>query len=491
MALGEGGYYNGADGAGGFVSGGVFFENAYDAAWGSWSGFGYSRVNDTVTAGWTNQFGAIPGTGVGGGTYAVASVPIDYGSGTYATLSVRLTLATSAAVQSVSVTNTTYAALAMRDGDWAAKRFGGVDGSDPDWFRLRITGIVAAGQATGSVDFYLADYRFADSADDYILSEWAAVDLSVLGVVQSLDFTLASTDAGAFGMNTPAYFALDNLAVVPEPASLAMLAVGGLLAIRRRNRGVVALLLVAAMVCGGATVAMAGPYPPAAGQPGSTAVHMADASLVAWATGYENMQYGTFVDPQWQTPAKALGQAVGGSFDVVALGRGGQVTLTFGQAITDGDGWDFAVFENGFSDTFLELAFVEVSSDGTNFVRFANDSKTPGPVGGFGSVDPTNITGLAGKYRQGYGTPFDLAELGGIAGLDITRITHVRILDIVGDGTYLDSSGDIIYDLYPTTGSAGFDLDAIGVIHQVPEPASVTLLLAGVAGMLSRRRRRR
>jgi hypothetical protein len=218
---------------------------------------------------------------------------------------------------------------------------------------------------------------------------------------------------------------------------------------------------------------------------------MADASLVARATGYENMQYGTFVDPQWQTPAKALGQAVGGSFDVVALGRGGQVTLTFGQAITDGDGWDFAVFENGFSDTFLELAFVEVSSDGTNFVRFANDSKTPGPVGGFGSVDPTNITGLAGKYRQGYGTPFDLAELGGIAGLDITRITHVRILDIVGDGTYLDSSGDIIYDLYPTTGSAGFDLDAIGVIHQVPEPASVTLLLAGVAGMLSRRRRRR
>ena len=49
----------------------------------------------------------------------------------------------------------------------------------------------------------------------------------------------------------------------------------------------------------------------------------------------------------------------------------------------------------------------------------------------------------------------------------------MRILDIVGDGTYLDTSGNPIYDLYPTTGSGGFDLDAVAVIHAVPEPASV------------------
>jgi hypothetical protein len=124
-----------------------------------------------------------------------------------------------------------------------------------------------------------------------------------------------------------------------------------------------------------------------------------------------------------------------------------------------------------------------------NFVRFANDSKTALPVpfiGGY--VDPTNINNLAGKYGQSYGTPFDLLELSGTAGLDIAHITHVRLIDIVGDGTAFDSSGDIIYDPYPTTGSAGFDLDGVGVMNQVPEPASLSLLLAGLP--LLRRRRK-
>ncbi len=239
--------------------------------------------------------------------------------------------------------------------------------------------------------------------------------------------------------------------------------------------------------------AYAGPYAPAAGQPNSTAIHMNDPAFTGWATGWENYNMGSNVSSTWQTPDKALGKAVGTPFDIVCLGRGGQITLTFDNPIANGDGYDFAVFENSFSDTFLELGYVEVSSNGTDFFRFDNDSLTSDSVGGFGAVDPTNITGLAGKYKQGYGTPFDLADLAGVSSLlDINNIGYVRILDIVGDGTYLDSSGDVIYDPYPTFGSAGFDLDAVGVINAntVPVPAAVWLLGSGLLTLMGIKRKK-
>lgn len=245
-----------------------------------------------------------------------------------------------------------------------------------------------------------------------------------------------------------------------------------------------------------------GPYPPAAGQPGTTAIFKDDPVFLGWATGYVNYLPGSNVDAGWQTPGKALGKAVGDSYDIVCLGDRGQITLTFDTPIRDGAGWDFAVFENSFNDTFLELAYVEVSSDGSNFYRFDNVSLTSNPVGGFGAVDPTNITGYGGKYRQGYGTPFDLDHLNylynpgsagtylDVSGLDFNNIGYVRILDVVGDGSYSDTFGNVIYDPYPTTGSAGFDLDAVGVINTVPVPSAVWLLGSGLLALLGFRRRK-
>lgn len=241
-----------------------------------------------------------------------------------------------------------------------------------------------------------------------------------------------------------------------------------------------------------ASVAHAGPYAPAAGQVGSTAISMSSPSFVGWATGYQDYLPGTDVDPSFQTPWKALGPATGGSTDVVVLGDSGSITLTFGSFIVNGLGADFAVFENSFSDTFLELAWVEVSSNGTDFFRFPNFSLTQSPVSSFGAVDPTDLDGLAGKYRAGYGTPFDLDILKTVPGLDVNAVRYVRIVDIVGDGTALDSLGRAIYDPHPTRVSAGFDLDAVGVIHAapVPEPSTVALMLGGLAALLLMGRRR-
>ena len=147
-----------------------------------------------------------------------------------------------AELASIDVSNTTYAALSMLQGDSFAKKFGGDSGNDADFLKLTFIGLNAANQETGRVDFYLADYRFADNSLDYVIGSWTSVNLSSLGTVAALKFELSSSDNGDFGMNTPAYFAIDNLAVtaVPEASSLAMMLVGlvgvaGATALRRRS----------------------------------------------------------------------------------------------------------------------------------------------------------------------------------------------------------------------------------------------------------------
>jgi hypothetical protein len=210
-------------------------------------------------------------------------------------------------------------------------------------------------------------------------------------------------------------------------------------------------------------------------------VDKSSSELVAWATGWDDYSAGSHVDSQWQDPNQALGPAEGTAFDIVSLGRRGSITLTFDAPIQNGDGWDFAVFENSFNDDFLELAYVEVSTNGADFVRFDSTSFTRNPVPGFGTIDHTMIHNLAGKYRQGKGTPFDLNDLADkskvSSGLvDLDEINYVRIVDIVGDGNDFDNRDPYwlqynlppgpIYDPYPTVNSAGFDLDAVGVRYQ-------------------------
>ena len=136
--------------------------------------------------------------------------------------------------------------------------------------------------------------------------------------------------------------------------------------------------------------------------------------------------------------------------NVVSLGDGGSAIYVLSQPIFDREGYDFAVFENAFDDYFLELAFVEVSSDGVNYVRFQNQSNvdTDTQTGSFGATYTENIHNLAGKYRAQYGTPFDLNELADSIDVDITNINYIKIIDVVGSintnyASY-DSYGNII-----------------------------------------------
>lgn len=217
-----------------------------------------------------------------------------------------------------------------------------------------------------------------------------------------------------------------------------------------------------------------GPYSPPAGQTGSLAIHKDSSLIDYWATSvtiargfmdYANPNLG-FVS--FGDSSSAIGKADG---DVVSLGDSGYAEFVFNPPIVDRAGPELAIFENSLSDDFLELAFVEVSSDGNNFVRFSSVSLTQDTmqVGGFGSLDATNLYNLAGKYRADYGTPFDLFELKDSSGLNINAITHVRVVDVIGaigqSFTSVDAQGNPINDPYPTAfASGGFDLDALAVL---------------------------
>ncbi len=207
-----------------FNTGGVSFNNFSDGDWFFWSGFAYSNITDNTTPGFGNQFSAFPGSGSGGSD--------NYGIG-FVGITPTISFANETIASSIDITNTTYAGLSMQNGDTFSKQFGGVSGNDEDWFLLTITGKDASNQTTGTFDFYLADYRFSDNSQDYIVDEWVNLDLSSLGLVKSLEFSLSSSDVGQFGMNTPAYFAVDN--VVPEPLSLSLLSIGSLVVIRKRK----------------------------------------------------------------------------------------------------------------------------------------------------------------------------------------------------------------------------------------------------------------
>lgn len=192
----------------GFNDGLAHFPTNYDTAGykGLRRGFVYSNMTDSVTSGYTNPNSAKAAKGYNASSQYVVA----YGSSNKVFLT---GAAIGQPVKGFYATNSTYAFNSMKDGDSFARKFGDsgtVKGSHPDWFLLTIYGYSGGAKKADSVNFYLADFRSADSTKDYILKTWEWVDLQPLGKVDSLEFKLTSSDVGQWGMNTPAYFCMDN-----------------------------------------------------------------------------------------------------------------------------------------------------------------------------------------------------------------------------------------------------------------------------------------
>ena len=120
----------------------------------------------------------------------------------------------SSGILGFKIANTTFAYNSMKSGDAFAKKFGGATGTDADSFVLKISAF-HKGQFLFSKRVILADFRFANNSKDYILDSWAIVDFSwpqnELGPRDSFVFELMSSDNGQFGMNTPGFFAIDEV----------------------------------------------------------------------------------------------------------------------------------------------------------------------------------------------------------------------------------------------------------------------------------------
>ncbi len=216
-----------------------------------------------------------------------------------------------------------------------------------------------------------------------------------------------------------------------------------------------------------------------AGHASSTAIAMDSSVIVGWANDCSvERGWMDITNPSLGLAYNGLEVLAVGPADetgVISLGDSGIAILTFPHPIFNGAGPDIVIFENSFSDSFLELGHVEVSSDGINFFRFPSTCQLQsiiqnGPFDQFG--DAEKIHNLAGKYRGGFGTPFDLEELSGITNLNVNAITHVKIIDAVGsiDPTYgtSDQNGNLINDPFPTPfPSSGIDIDAVGACYMV------------------------
>lgn len=196
-------YWNGSDLSGSFKSGDFTFYNTFTKSqWGDyWDGFAYSNMTDTQTAGYGNQYSAITGSGYDGSANYAVCYPSPYGT---------ISFKSATKLSGFYVTNSTYSYLSMKNGDTFAKKFGGESGNDPDYFKLMIEALDAGNKPIDTVYFYLADFRSADNSKDYILNQWAWVDLSEMKQASKVRFSLISSDNSFGFMNTPGYFCIDN-----------------------------------------------------------------------------------------------------------------------------------------------------------------------------------------------------------------------------------------------------------------------------------------
>jgi len=203
LPLDSTGYWNGSDMSGGFTSGNAFFPNSF-TDWGggitSWMGFGYSNMTDVNTPGPGNQYSCYAGSAI-------------FSSGIFGIISVGDTLVFEVPerIESLYVANTTYAALSMKNGDEFAKKFGGDDGNDPDYFYLVIDAFNEKDEWIGNRTAILANYTFEDNSQDYISNGWTKILFEDVGYIKKLAFSFESTDVGEWGINTPAYACIDNI----------------------------------------------------------------------------------------------------------------------------------------------------------------------------------------------------------------------------------------------------------------------------------------
>jgi hypothetical protein len=222
-------------GASSFGDSNVTFQQSDNSGW--WNGFTYSNRTDAAfgssSVGYTNEYTAITGAGAGDTNYGIF-YKSSYGGAD------RLQFGSRADLNSIDLTNTTYAYYALLFGadGWSGSAptssfvgknadntyegdFGKVltDFTAGDYFR-----VTASGYRDGSLivtDSF--DLAYWDSDSFEISSDWETWNLGFTNI-DEVAFAFTGTDFGTFGLNTPGYMAVDNInfTTVPEPSAFAL-----------------------------------------------------------------------------------------------------------------------------------------------------------------------------------------------------------------------------------------------------------------------------
>ena len=178
-------------------------------------GIAISQWNDMVMPGDSNQCSVYYDDGYGNGGYdGSKTFAVHYGYNEPTYMGDTRSYITfdnpdkTCVFNSFYVCNSTYAALAMLYGYYVGRP---LDYDHKDWFKLIAEGIKPDGTSSGTVEFYLADFRTLSSPG--VILGWSYVDLSPLGKVTAIRFDMQGSDSGDYGLNTPAYFCFDNLSV--------------------------------------------------------------------------------------------------------------------------------------------------------------------------------------------------------------------------------------------------------------------------------------
>lgn len=175
-------------------------------------GIAISQWNDLTTADFSNQCSVFFGDNnqKNGGNNKSKTFAVSYVSSFNDAPSMNFKTANAEyIIDHAYFTNNTHAALTMTNGNNFAKK---LSYDAKDWFKLVVEGFSAAGKSTGTVEFYMADFRTQNAGG--IVNQWKRVDLSSLGKVHKLSFTMDGSDKGEYGVNTPTYFCVDDIAVM-------------------------------------------------------------------------------------------------------------------------------------------------------------------------------------------------------------------------------------------------------------------------------------
>jgi len=186
-----------------FTTNGLTFQSVYNTDYPGYfyleKGFALSTMQDTLSIGEKSMYAAYAGSGSGNSNTYIVSV----GTSMFKMPTKATTLI------SLDITNSTYAALSMKNGDQIAKKF---NANDKDFLKVWIRGY-AAGKVKDSIEVYLANFQSSNNAEHYIQKTWKKVDLSKLNPVDSVNFRMESSDKNSLGILTPSFFAIDNIII--------------------------------------------------------------------------------------------------------------------------------------------------------------------------------------------------------------------------------------------------------------------------------------